>query len=146
MRKFLISVSLVLIIPAAVYAGFSFGFIKAAKKTVNKVNEKVALRKAALLLDAQSPTVPTGLIATAAGPNQIDLSWTASTDNIRVTSYKIYRDAAAAPIAALTGTTYSDTGLTAVTAYSYTVSACDAAGNCSAQSSAASDTTWVDPG
>jgi len=38
-------------------------------------------------------------------------------------------------------TGYSDTGLTASTTYSYTLSACDAAGNCSAQSPAVLATT-----
>jgi hypothetical protein len=40
---------------------------------------------------------------------------------------------------------YSDTGLTASTAYRYTVQACDAAGNCSAQSPAATATTMTEP-
>ncbi|HAH31546.1 MAG TPA: hypothetical protein DCL44_04450 [Elusimicrobia bacterium] len=88
--------------------------------------------------DAQAPSVPTNLAAVAVSSNQINLSWAASYDNIGVTSYKIYRNGGGTPIATPTGTAYSDTGLTPSTTYSYTVSACDAAGNCSAQSSAAS--------
>ena len=95
--------------------------------------------------DTQSPTVPTNLTATAVSNTQIDLSWTASIDNVGVTSYKLYRDGGATPIATPTGTTYSNTGLTASTAYSYTVSACDTAGNCSAQSAADSTTTSAPP-
>ncbi len=84
--------------------------------------------------DTSPPTVPTGVTGAASGSTQINLSWTASTDNVGVTGYKVYRNGvlAGSPI----GTGYSDTGLTASTAYSYTVSACDAAGNCSAQSGA----------
>jgi len=48
MRKFIISVSIILIIPAAVYAGFNFGAIKAVKKTVDKLDEKVIRKKAAV--------------------------------------------------------------------------------------------------
>ena len=145
MRKFFISVSIIFIIPAVVYAGFSFGLIKAAKKTGDKVNEQVTRRKAALLPDTQAPTVPTNLTATTASSTQINLSWTASTDNVGVTSYKVYRNASATPIATPTVTTYNNTGLTASTAYSYTVCACDAASNCSAQSTTAFATTSAPP-
>src|SRR3989338_1194728 len=41
--------------------------------------------------DTQAPTVPTNLTATAVSSSQINLSWTASTDNVAVTGYKIYR-------------------------------------------------------
>ena len=58
-----------------------------------------------------------------------------------MTSYKIYRDGGSIPIATPTSTTYNDTGLTASAIYTYTVRACDAADNCSAQSMAVSSTT-----
>src|SRR3989344_3760887 len=83
--------------------------------------------------DTQAPTVPTNLTATVISSSQINLSWTASTDNTGVTKYKIFRDGvkiATEP----TATTHQDTGLTANTTYSYTVSARDAAGNESARS------------
>src|SRR3989339_836974 len=92
-------------------------------------------------LDTQAPIVPTHLTAMAVSGAQIDLSWTASTDNVVVANYKVYRNSGATPIATPTGTTYNNTGLAASTAYSYTVSACDAAGNCSAQSVSASTET-----
>ncbi len=90
--------------------------------------------------DVQAPTVPTGLLATAISGSAISLSWSASTDNRAVAAYKIYRDGA---LLATLGNVraYSDTGLTASTTYSYTVSACDAAGNCSLQSTASLATT-----
>jgi len=142
MRKFIIGLSIIFIIPVAVYAGLSFGLIKAAKKTADKVDAKVIVRKSALL-DTQSPTTPTNLTAVAASSSQINLSWIASTDNIGVTGYRIYRNAGVIPIATPTGTTYNNTGLTASTDYSYTVTACDAAGNCSAQSTSASASTDI---
>ena len=89
--------------------------------------------------DTTSPSVPTNPVATAASSSQINLSWTASTDNVGVTGYKIYRNGS--QVGTATATSYSDTGLTGSTTYSYTVSAYDAANNNSAPSSAASATT-----
>lgn len=89
--------------------------------------------------DTTAPSVPTGLTANAVSQTQIDLSWTASTDNVAVTGYNIFRDAGF--IASTTGTSFSDTGLTAATTYAYTVSAFDAADNESARSATTSETT-----
>jgi chitodextrinase len=89
--------------------------------------------------DASPPTAPTNLTATAAGSSVINLSWTASTDNVGVTNYIVRRDGAA--VATPTATSFSDTGLSAATLYSYTVEARDAAGNVSAPSNGASATT-----
>ena len=92
------------------------------------------------LVDTTAPTVPTSLTATAVSTSQINLSWTASTDNIGVTGYKVYRNGSL--IATTTpATSYQDTGLNPNTPYSYTVSAYDAAGNNSAQSTSKSATT-----
>ncbi len=92
-------------------------------------------------VDGESPSVPTGLSGTAVSSGQINLTWTASSDNIAVSGYKVFRNGAAAPVATVAGTSYSDTGLSASTTYSYTVSAFDAAGNNSAQSSPALQVT-----
>ena len=96
--------------------------------------------------DTQAPTVPTGLSAQAISSSQINLSWTASTDNVGVTGYRIYRCLGSnctpsTQIATSTTNSYSNTGLSASTAYTYRVSAYDAAGNVSSQSSSASATT-----
>jgi chitodextrinase len=89
--------------------------------------------------DTTVPSTPTSLVASAISSSAINLSWSASTDNVGVTGYKIFRGGI--QIATAATNSYSDTGLTASTAYSYTVSAYDAAGNTSAQSSSASATT-----
>ena len=98
--------------------------------------------------DTQAPTAPGTLTATAASAGQINLSWTASTDNVGVTGYKVERCQGAActnfaqtAAPAGTGTTYGDTALTAGTSYSYRVRATDAAGNLSTYSNTASATT-----
>jgi chitodextrinase len=94
--------------------------------------------------DTTAPSTPTGLTATAASSSQINLSWTAATDNVGVTGYNVYRSGT--QIATLGAvTTFQNTGLTASTTHSYTVQAFDAAGNASAQSSSASATTQAAP-
>ena len=87
--------------------------------------------------------MPAGLSAQAASSSQINLTWNASTDNVGVTGYRIFRGGT--QIATTAGTSYSNTGLSASTAYSYTVAAYDAAGYVSAQSAAASATTPAAP-
>ncbi len=81
--------------------------------------------------DTTPPSVPAGLTATAVNATQVNLTWTASTDSVGVTGYRVYRNGVL--IGSPTATSYSDTGLTPSTTYAYTVAACDAAGNCSAQ-------------
>jgi chitodextrinase len=89
--------------------------------------------------DTQAPTAPANLTGTAVSSNQINLSWNASTDNVGVVGYNIYRFGV--QIGTSTSTSYSDTGLVASTPYSYTVRARDAAGNLSADSNTVSLTT-----
>src|SRR3989441_1126296 len=100
--------------------------------------------------DTQPPTAPSNLTATAASGTQINLAWTASTDNVAVTGYKVESCQGAgcttfAQIATVTGTAYNNTGLTNGTSYSYRVRATDAAGNLSSYSNAASATTDTTP-
>ena len=89
--------------------------------------------------DTTAPSVPTGVSATASSPTSATVTWTASTDAVGVTGYDVYRDGR--KVGTSTTTSYSDSGLTASTTYSYTVAAYDAAGNVSAQSAPASVTT-----
>jgi len=83
--------------------------------------------------DAQAPTVPTGLVGTP-GTGQASLTWTASTDNVGVTGYKVYRGGVL--VGSPAGPSFIDAGLTNGVAYSYTVAAVDAAGNTSAPTAA----------
>src|SRR5207249_385215 len=75
--------------------------------------------------DTTKPSAPTNLTATAASSSQINLSWTASTDNVGVTGYYVYRGAT--QVGNPSSTTFNDTGLSASTSYSYTIKAYDAA-------------------
>src|SRR5207249_10893481 len=99
--------------------------------------EPACLREA--IPHATPPSVPAGLVATAAGATTINLSWIASTDNVGVTGYIVKRNGTL--VATPTSTSYADTGLSSATTYSYTVAARDAAGNVSSDSAGASATT-----
>lgn len=92
-------------------------------------------------VDTIAPTAPTGLIATAVSTTQIDLSWTASTDNTGVLVYRIVRNPIGNKKVNGTVTNYSDTGLASGTQYCYTIDAVDAASNFSAPSNQACATT-----
>jgi hypothetical protein len=94
--------------------------------------------------DLTPPSTPTNLVAGAPDPTTINLSWTASTDNIGVTNYLVFRDALPSPIASVVGTTFSDTGLTPLSSHSYRVIASDGAGNLSGFSNTATASTPAD--
>jgi glucose/arabinose dehydrogenase/chitodextrinase len=101
---------------------------------------------AATTSDGTPPSAPSGLTATAASATQINLSWTAATDNVGVAGYRVERCQGTSctnftQIAAPTGTSFNDTGRTDATTYRYRVRAIDAAGNLGAYSSIASATT-----
>jgi hypothetical protein len=98
---------------------------------------------ASFIADSAEPTAPSNLQATSVSASEIDLAWNAATDDVGVTGYQIFRNGSATPIASVggTATSYSDTGLSAGTTYSYTVKAVDAAGNVSAASAPATATT-----
>ncbi|MCG5218180.1 glycosyl hydrolase family 18 protein [Streptosporangium sp. KLBMP 9127] len=91
--------------------------------------------------DTTAPSVPANLRSTATGTTTVTLAWNASTDNVAVTGYEVYRGTTLVTTTNGTGTTYTDTGLTAQTTYTYTVRARDAAGNRSAASNQISATT-----
>ena len=108
----------------------------------------IATATTAASADTTPPTVPSSLTATANGSTAINLSWTASTDNVGVTGYRVERCQGAsctnfAQIATPTGTTFSNTGLAAGTTYRYRVRAIDAAGNLGGYSPTATATTTV---
>ncbi|MFG2042493.1 DUF4832 domain-containing protein [Dactylosporangium sp. NPDC048998] len=93
--------------------------------------------------DTTPPSTPT-LSSTGVTGTTVSLSWTAATDNVGVVGYEVFRGATLA--GSPTGTTFTDTGLSPGTAYSYTVKAVDAAGNRSAASNVVTVSTSSTPG
>lgn len=82
--------------------------------------------------ETSAPTAPTGLAASGITQTSTVLNWNASTDNVSVAGYEVYRNGV--KVTTTTSRTYTNTGLTAGTTYSYYVIAYDAAGNKSPQS------------
>ncbi|MCM4084886.1 cellulase family glycosylhydrolase [Actinoplanes sp. TRM88002] len=94
--------------------------------------------------DTAAPSVPGQPTATAVTATGATLSWAASTDNVGVTAYDVLRGGSV--VATVSGTTYNATGLTASTAYTFSVRARDAAGNVSAASTGRTVTTTAGGG
>ena len=85
------------------------------------------------------PTTPTDLVATAVGPNRIDLEWSPSEDEPGIAFYRVFREGA--EVATTSATSHDDSKLSPETTYEYRVSAVDGDGNESDPSKPASATT-----
>ncbi|MEU8977282.1 discoidin domain-containing protein [Streptomyces sp. NPDC048309] len=83
--------------------------------------------------DTEAPTAPTNLAYTEPATGQIKLTWTAATDNVKVTGYDIYANGELRTSVDGAVTTYTDTQPASATV-AYYVRAKDAAGNQSANS------------
>ena len=94
--------------------------------------------------DTTPPSAPGSLAAGTATASTVPLTWNASTDNVGVTGYQVFRGST--NVATVTGTLYTDTGLSPSTAYTYTVKAVDAAGNTSVASNSVTATTKASGG
>ncbi|MBB5868127.1 chitodextrinase [Allocatelliglobosispora scoriae] len=92
--------------------------------------------------DCTPPSTPT-LSSTGRTDTTVTLSWTGSTDNVGVTGYEVFRGSTL--VGSPTGTSFTDTGRSPSTAYTYTVKARDAAGNRSAASNTVTVTTDATP-
>ena len=93
--------------------------------------------------DTTAPSAPTSLTASGVTSNSVNLSWTASTDNVGVASYDVLRNSTV--IGNTANTSFAVTGLSPETQYTFTVIAKDAAGNVSSESNSAVVTTDAVP-
>lgn len=119
------------------------GFYQAGNGNFNDFGFSAFTASDASNNDTTPPTVPGNLSATVISPSEIDLSWSASTDNVGVTGYQVFRNNAQIGTAA--GTGFSDRAVAPGVPYTYTVDAFDSAGNVSAQSSPVTAQTSSDP-
>jgi fibronectin type 3 domain-containing protein len=110
-----------------------------ARDLRDNASPESASSAAVTIPDTTAPSAPT--LSAAARTGAIDLTWTGATDNVAVTSYDVYRDGGATPAATgVTGSTWSDSGVSAGTTHTYAVVARDAAGNSSPPSNTVSAT------
>ena len=91
--------------------------------------------------ESTAPSTPANLTASVVSGTQINLTWSASTDNTAVRGYGIYRDGVLINTVDKNRLSYSDSGLNPSTSYSYRVDAFDGSGNHSALSTSKSATT-----
>ena len=98
--------------------------------------------------DTTAPSIPASLAAMAQSSSSIQLTWLASTDNAGGTGlagYRVFRNGVQVQQLAAGTLTFTDSGLSASTPYTYTVRAFDVAGNVSGDSNAATATTPAAP-
>ncbi len=96
-----------------------------------KASVSVTTPAASVVADTVAPSVPSNFRVTASTTSSITLAWNASTDATGITGYNIYRDTNIIPRNAtvVTGTTFTDAGLTQGTSYTYSIEAIDSAPN-----------------
>src|SRR5204862_9187 len=116
----------------------TYNYTVSAADAANNISPESAI-VSATTADATPPSVPAGLIATAAGATTINLAWNASTDNVGVTGYIVKRNGT--QVATPTAATYADAGLSSGLTYRSRRASHLAAGNMSADSTIASATT-----
>ncbi len=113
-------------------SGVTYSFTILAKDAAgNSSNQSSGL--SVTTLDNVAPSAPSGLFSLSVTATSATINWVASTDNIGVSSYDVYRDGTL--MGNSTTTSYNATGLSSGVAYTFTVLAKDAAGNTSNQSS-----------
>ena len=107
--------------PTACEASFQYGEVEDYTVVIESVQA-----------DTAPPTAPTNLSASNVEQTTLSLNWSASTDNVAVTEYDIYQGASL--LGSTANTSVNITGLTAATAYTFSVRAKDEAGNVSSAS------------
>ncbi len=91
------------------------------------------------VLDTVAPSVPGGLVVSVPGQGSLGVSWRASTDNVGVAGYRLYRGGV--QVGTTAQTSYVFAGLACATTYAIAVAAVDAAGNLSAQATLTAKTS-----
>jgi chitodextrinase len=122
--------------------GTTYGFtVDAFDGTERSARSSSPLSVTTPALDAEPPSIPTGLTANATGATRVDLGWQASSDDVGVAGYTIYRNGVELATVGGTRTTFTDITALPVTTYSYSVDAFDASGKRSERSAPAEETT-----
>jgi len=120
-------------------SGASYSYYVIAKDAVENESGASNTINITTDTDTQAPTSPTNLSSSDITASSVALSWNASTDNIGVTGYDVYKNGAY--IANTSATSYNVSELSMATTYSFYVKAKDAIGNISAASNSINVTT-----
>lgn len=122
--------------------GTAYSYTVAAYDRERNLSARSPAINVSTLADTAAPSTPTGITLTANDLNTITFRWTASTDNVGVTGYNVFRNGV--KIGTSTTTSFADKGLAAGGRYTYSLSAYDARGNTSAQSTGVALSTKSD--
>jgi chitodextrinase len=109
----------------------------------NRSSRTVVMVATTACPDTSPPTAPSGLAASGVTQTSVTLTWTASTDNVGVTGYDVYRNGT--KMASASGTSSSQSGLACGTSYTFGVDAYDAAGNRSGRTELNASTAACSP-
>ncbi len=132
---------------AGLVPGGTLSYTVAAADTSNHVSGQSAAVTATTSTDAIAPSQPSNVHSTLVADERVALAWIPSTDNSSVAGYIIYRAQGAVTtgintaVGTVADVSFSDSGLTPNTKYTYVVKAKDAAGNLSAASAPLTITT-----
>jgi chitodextrinase len=122
-----------------------YSYTVAAYDAAGNVSPQSSPSSVTVISDTTPPAAPANFSATTTPNFQVNLSWSASTDNVGVAGYYVYRNGIRIMTSAsLTGTSYTDASGTPGATYAYSVAAYDAAGNISPQSPAVTVTLIID--
>ena len=119
--------------------GTTYTFNVAAADAAGNVSPQSNTVTGTTLIDNEAPSNPTNLSVTSVGTNNIEIQWTAATDNIGVDSYDIYVNGGL--MGSTNSTSSNVANLDPATAYSLYVVAKDAGGNISGPSNTVTATT-----
>ncbi len=119
--------------------GTTYTFNVAAADAAGNVSAQSNTVTGTTLIDNEAPSNPTNLSVTSVGTNNIEIQWTAATDNIAVDSYDIYVNGGL--MGSTNSTSSNVANLDPATAYSLYVVAKDAGGNISGPSNTVTATT-----
>ena len=122
-----------------VWAMFGFGVLMPFSTYAS--TDSFTIQSAVMNSDTEPPMTPSISSATPVTSSQIDIVWGAVTDNVFVGGYQVFRDAV--QVATTTLLSFSDTGLTPSTTYTYTVRAFDSSNNLSTTSVGISTSTYA---
>ena len=124
---------------AGLNSGVTYSYYVIAEDAIGNESGASNTVNATTLTDTEAPTVPTNLSSAGVDQTSFSLSWNTSSDNVGVTDYNVYQDGSF--LTSTSGTSVNVTGLTPATTYAYYVTAEDAAGNVSGNSSTLNVTT-----
>jgi hypothetical protein len=117
--------------PATTAAAGYYGITVAVSDGIASTHTSTVNGVYSVVEDTMPPTAPTNFTASAAS-RKVNMSWTASSDNVGVAGYKVWRNNNV--VGQTTGTAYTDATVTTRQTYTYYVTAFDATGNSSVAS------------